>query len=412
MARPCVNMLIMFINTQISNWHLNQFTTKYSSVLVRSVLTFLAALLPVSNSYAVFDVFNPYVYSQVRSYSNYYRDHRNEKSQTVWHFGTGLNADLKLSRQHFLLDVSLDQAKHSSISRLDYIQIDSKGVWDWLVGNRWKGKLGHTYNRKSSSFENRKLSSSSENTFYQKDMRTSHATFFKAGYQLLPDWLLRGEVRHQNTLYQQQKHLERKSNSQELEVLYKNTLNTQVGLRAKSAVHDLSDEGNDYDEREFSGVFYWQGSGKSALSANIGLTYAKYKGRDDKYSRQTTGRLTYHWILTGKTGLDISAWRETSSLNSEVDGYVLTNGLSISPKWSLSEKIRVFGRISKRYDDIESQDGTKKEFDTFLYRIGVSWRPLDYLQVSFNYAGESRNSNVNTSDYDSKQLFASVRFAF
>ena len=411
-ARLCVEMLRAFFTDQISDLHLKQFITKYPSVLVRGLFTLSAVLLPVSNSYAVFDVFNPYVYSEAHNYSNYYKDSSDGKSQTVLYLGAGLSADLKLSRQHFILDVSIDQAKHNSFSELDYIQIDARGAWNWLVGNRWSGKLGYDYNRKSSSFENRKLSSSSESVVQQKDMRTSHATFLAAGYQLLPDWLLKGEVSYENTSYQQQKHLERDTTSQQFDVLYQNTLNTQVGLRVRFAKNDLPDRVYDYDERELSALFYWQGSEKSALSANIGFTDAKYREQDEGDFRGTTGRLTYHWKLTGKTHLDISAWKETSSLDSEVDGYVLTKGLSISPTLSVSEKITVFGEISKSDDVLEIAVGQSEKFNTFLYRIGASWSPLDYLQMSFSHEGESRNSNIDTSDYDSKQMSASIQLAF
>lgn len=381
---------------------------RYSTVLVRGLFVLSTILMPVSESYAVFDQFNPYVYSEVLYDSNYYRDSDDAESERVWHLGAGLFADLKLSRQHFLLDVSFDQAKHDSFNELDHIQVNAIGTWDWQVGNRWSGNLGQKYSRELSSFD--------EQTIQQKDMRTTRTSFFDAGYQVLPDWFLKGGVRFEEVSYQHQNAIERDTVSRQFEMQYQNTLNTKVGMRFRYATHDLPDRFNDYYEREFSGVFYWQGSAKSSLSANLGFTDVIYNELDGKDFSGTTGRLTYHWALTGKTYLNISVWQETSSLNEEVDSYVLTKGISINPTWSVTNKVNIFGEISKSDNEFKGQEvlpgESERKDDTLSYRMGIGWNPLDYIQLSFSYTSEKRNSNINTFDYDSNQVLARAQVIF
>lgn len=385
---------------------------RYSTEIVKGLFIISAALTPVKESLAVFDQFTPYVYSEVLYDSNYFRTSSNAESDEVVHLGAGLTADLKLSRQHVLLDVAFDQAKHSTFDEYDYIQVNAKGTWDWQVGNRWGGKLGHRYTRKSSSFENRVFSSSGEEVFQLKDIRSTHANFFEASYQALPDWVLKGALYYENASYQQQKHLERDRKSHQFEMLYQNTLNTQIGWGVTYTTHDLPDRTNDYGEREINGLFYWEGSGKSAFSVNLGFTDVNYKDRDERDYSGTTGRLTYHWALTGKTHLDISIWQETSSLDAEVESYVLTSGISILPTWSVSGKVTVFGELTKTDDDLETPGEEGRDYDTLLYRIGASWVPLDYLQMSFSYGGDERNSSISSLEYGSEQIYARVQLTF
>ena len=83
--------------------------------------------------------------------------------------------------------------------------------------------------------------------------------------------------------YQERKRLDRDASSGSLEVQYRNTLNTRVGVRGKYTKNDLKDENiggvtidNDYDETEISGVFYWEGTAKSALEARVGYVDVSY----------------------------------------------------------------------------------------------------------------------------------------
>lgn len=381
----------------------------------------LAVLLPVGVSKAAIDKFEPYAYARVLYDSNLFRvsgDFSDEEDETITHLGGGVETDLKLSRQHLLLDLEVDRALYRDFDDLDHTRVEGVGTWAWRVGNLWNGNLGYKYDRRMSSFE--------EQFVREKDMRTTNTGFFDAGYQIHPDWRLKAGLEYSDVSYQDRKRLERDATAGLFEVQYRNTRNTRVGVRAKYTDNDLREQdvlgvsvNNDYTEREISGVFYWEGTGKSALEANLGYTDQSFDELDERDFQGTTGRLIYHWKISGKTKLDFSVWRETSTKSDEISSYVLEKGVEIRPVWQATPKISIFGDVSYVDADFKGQNevvtalgGQRRNDDTWKYRIGTRWRPRQYMQFSLSYRREERDSSIDTRDFDDDQVDARVRFDF
>ena len=396
---------------------------RYSRDFVpRSLFLLPAVFLPVQVSLAAVDSFRPYAFAQVLYDSNIYRvsgDFEDQESDTVGHLGAGLNADWKLSRQHLLLDAVVDRAKYDAQGELDHTRLDGRATWAWEVGNLWNGDLGYHYNKELSSFD--------EQLVPEKDMRTTHSGFWSAGYQIHPDWKLIAGLQYDDASYQKRDFLDRKTSTGKLEVQYRNTRSTYVGLRTEYAKNDLRDLdiapgvsiNNDYNQTTISGVFYWQGTDKSALEANLGYTDVKYDELNDRDFQGSTGRLTYHWAATGKTNLDLAIWRETSSLYDEITTYVLQKGVSIRPTWSATPKITVTGDVSYTNDDFKGRNdlasvvgAQRRDDDTWFYGLGATWQPRDYVQVSLNYRRETRDSSIDVVDYNDDQVDARVQLTF
>ena len=381
----------------------------------------LAVLLPVGVSKAAIDKFEPYAYARVLYDSNLFRvsgDFSDEEDETITHLGGGVETDLKLSRQHLLLDLEVDRALYRDFDDLDHTRVEGVGTWAWRVGNLWNGNLGYKYDRRMSSFE--------EQFVREKDMRTTNTGFFDAGYQIHPDWRLKAGLEYSDVSYQDRKRLERDATAGLFEVQYRNTRNTRVGVRAKYTDNDLREQdvlgvsvNNDYTEREISGVFYWEGTGKSALEANLGYTDQSFDELDERDFQGTTGRLIYHWKISGKTKLDFSVWRETSTKSDEISSYVLEKGVEIRPVWQATPKISIFGDVSYVDADFKGQNevvtalgGQRRNDDTWKYRIGTRWRPRQYMQFSLSYRREERDSSIDTRDFDDDQVDVRVRFDF
>jgi len=341
----------------------------------------LAMFLPVGVSVAALEKFEPYAYARVLYDSNIFRAsgdfNDDEEDETVGHLGAGVSADLKLSRQHLLLDLEVDRAKYDNFDDLDHTRVDGVGTWAWQVGNLWSGNLGYEYQRKLRSFE--------EQFIREKDMKTTKTSFFDAGYQLHPDWRLEAGFNYRDISYQDRNRLDRDSITGLFEVQYSNTRNTRIGVRTRYTDNDLSEDNllgisNDYTETEISGVFYWEGSGKSSLEARLGYTDQKFDDLDERDFQGTTGRLSFRWKATGKTKVDFSVWRETSNLSSEITTYVLRKGAEIRPIWSVTPKVSVFGAASYFEDDFKGDNeivtalgGQRRNDDNWRFRIGSRW---------------------------------------
>lgn len=394
----------------------------FRGFVAKSLFLVSVVLLPVNVSLAALDRFDPYVSAQIINDSNVFRvsdDFDSEKSETITTLGAGLNSDLKVSRQHLLLDVVVERVTYDSLGDLDHTRADGRGTWAWQVGNLWSGGLGYGYNRELTTFDQR-IST-------DKEMRTTHTGFFYGGYQIHPDWKILSALDYTDASYQDRDFLDRKRTAGTLEVQYSNTRNTYVGVRVIYGKNDLRETNiapgvsidNDYDETEVSGVFSWQGSEKSTLRANLGYTDLQYNDLNDRDYQGTTGRLTYFWSLTEKTNIDISVWRETSSLYDEITSYVLQKGASITPTWSVTPKISFTGSVSFTNDDFKARNdiaavlgGQRRDDDILQYRIGARWDPRQYLQVSASYSREDRDSSIDAIDYDNDRFEARVQLTY
>lgn len=248
---------------------------------LRQLFVLLAVLSPVGNSFAVIDKFDPYAYVRVVNDSNILRVSGDQEARallastsrndTIGYFGAGFESDLKLSRQHLLFDGEIERADYDSFDELDH--------------TRTKG-------------------------------RTEKIGYLNGGYQIHPDWWMSAGMEYSDVSYQERQRLDRDSTAGTFAVVYRNTLNTPVGMRVKYTDYDLRDDSingistsNDYTEAEISGLFYWEVTGKSKLEANLGYTDQSYDDLDERDFQGATGRLTYDWNVTGKTELEFSAWR-------------------------------------------------------------------------------------------------------
>ncbi len=393
--------------------------------IVSNLLVFSLLLIQAGNSWAVIDKFTPYAFTQVLYDSNVFRVSGDQeaintlgtknKDDTIGHIGAGVIADYKISRQHILLEALLDRANYDTFSDLDHTRIHGKLAWKWQVGNNWAGKLGSRYGKKLSSF----------NQFSTpvKDLKTERVTSLDGGYSFHPDWRLVGSVSQSKSSYQKRERLDRDAVSSLLELQYKNTLNTRIALRTKFTKNDLKNRedingtliNNDNDETEISGAFYWESTSKSFLEARLGSTDVKFDQLDGRDFKTTTGRLTYSWVFSGKTNLDFSIWRETSTESDEITTTALTKGFSVIPTWEATSKIRVTGLISFEEDDFKADNdisnlsgNEQRKDDTWSYRIGVKWTPRRFINLSIGYKREERDSDLESSDFDDNQWDAKV----
>ncbi len=104
----------------------------YAFFPVRGLLVVTLVLAPFTAAFAVLDEFSPYVYSRVVYDSNLFRVSgkqeaedllgSNKKDDTIGYLGVGMKSDLKLSRQHLLLNADVATVKYDRYNDLDNTQ--------------------------------------------------------------------------------------------------------------------------------------------------------------------------------------------------------------------------------------------------------------------------------------------------
>ena len=397
--------------------------------LLRSLFFFTVLLSPTSISFAATDIFMPYAYASVSYVSNLFRlsDKAEAVSvlgstnmnETVRHLGAGFRVELPVSRQHFLVNTEVDRASYDNYDILDNTQIEGQAIWRWQVGNLWSGNLGYRYSERLSRFY--------EIQSVLKETETKNSIFLDAGYQIHPDWKLIASLGRSDQSFQERKELDGEFRSNTLEIQYRNTLNTRVGLRTKvteANLRNLEDVGgtlvnNDSKEAEISGVFYWEGSDKSHLELRFGTTDQKYEELKERDFHGFIGRFTYQWFMTRITKLDVSLWQETGSYYDEVTTFVVTNGVSIGPVWSATPYITVSGNVSYQQNDFEGENEVilgsgqpQREDIVRLFSLALNYKPSRNVSWSLDYQMEERTSNRKDSEFDYSQIDAKVQLSF
>ena len=391
---------------------------KSITFLLRNLFILPVVVSSAGNAFAAVEKFDPYAFTKVLYDSNIFRRSSDEESDTIWHLAAGFESDLKLSRQHLIFDLDLDRSLYRSNDQLDNTKIEGLAAWEWQVGNLWSGNLGYDYDKRLASFTERVLPI--------RDMRTTQKVFLDGGYQIHPDWRLKAGVDFTDVSYEERSQLDREATSGLLEVQYQNTLNTRVGLRGKFSSFDLNDTdiggvsiSNDYDMTSLSGVFYWEGSAKSALELLLGYTDLSYDELSERDFDGVSGRLIYHWIFSGKTKLDVDVWREPTTLNDEIQDYVLSSGVRIKPTWNATSKISVRGVLSYENDDFKARNnvstalgGPKRDDDNLIFGIRGNWEPRRLVDVSVGYRYHDRDSTIDFRNFKDHQVDAKVQLNF
>lgn len=390
-----------------------------TALATRSLSLFFLVLVPAAGCYAGLEEFKPYAFTGIIYDSNVYRTPDNENGDTATHLGAGFTSDYKLSRQHFLLNGLLDRLTYDQNSSLDHTNTDGAAIWKWQVGNLWSGNLAYNYSSERVSFD--------QFLTREKDTKTTHRGEFEAGYQIHPDWRLVAGASVSDVSYEERKRLDRDTTGGTLEVQYRNTRRTRVGLRTRyvdNSFKEKEDVGgtlvdNNYNEADVSAVFYWEGSGKSSLEARLGYTKLDYDELDNRDFSGYTGRLSHQWRISGKTRLDTAIWQETDSKSDEIATYVLTRGVSVTPVWLATRKISARANVTYLNDDYKGSDvnaflggGRRREDDIWRYLVSVSYDPIRNLRLSVTYRQENRDSNVNIADFDDQQIGGEVRLTF
>jgi exopolysaccharide biosynthesis operon protein EpsL len=397
--------------------------------LARSLFLLSVLLSPITNSFAAPDNFMPYVFTSISYDSNIFRVANDaeaisilgntNKDDTARHLGAGFRAELPVSRQYLLVDAVVDKTSYDTFSVLDNTQTEGHATWRWQVGSLWNGNLGYSYSESLSTFN--------EIQDVLKETETKNSIFLDAGFQVHPDWKLVASLGRSNQSYRERKDLDGELRSKGLELQYKNTINTRMGLRVKVTdmnLDNLENVGgtlvnNDYKQTEMSGVFYWEGTVKSHLEARFGVTDLKYDELTERDFQGSIGRLTYQWLMSVKTKVDTSLWREAGPYYDEITTYVVTNGVSINPVWSVTPFITFNGKFSYQQNDFEAENAVilgsglpRREDDIRLFSLALSYSPTRNVKVSIAHQTEQRTSNRKDSEFFDRQITAKLQLSF
>lgn len=127
-------------------------------------------------------------------------------------------------------------------------------------------------------------------------------------------------------------------------------------------------------------------------------------------------RAEIDWKPRTKFSTLFSAWRELKSYTDVESDYFISDGFSLAPTWSPTEKL-IFA-LSVAYEDqeyINTRDleliGAQRNDDVLSGLFTFTYKPRDQLEIELSYRGSDRDSNRINRRYDAQTAGIGIRWS-
>jgi exopolysaccharide biosynthesis operon protein EpsL len=343
-----------------------------------------------------------------------------KRSDWVYRLGTGFKMDLPASRQRFIVDARVDDYNFDRFGFLDYVGYRGNAMWKWQAGNDWSGDVGY--------LQRRYLAALSVIQLPIQDLITQRVAYGSANYLLTPRWRMRGaadwtQYEHSNAL---RSVLDADITSVTVGADYLTPSNNSVGGQFKYTHGDYTNReivatsivDNNYDQYEASAVLHWILTGISTIDARLGYTVRNHEQLSQRDFDGVTGRLAWDWTPAAKTLITLAAWREIQPYEDVFANYVLSQGVSLTPRWSPTVKLVFEARLLYENRQFQGNPGfilgvtPEREDDFRAASVSAGYTPVRNLYLGISAETGKRTSNIDLRDFDYNLYWLSAKFAF
>jgi len=347
---------------------------------------------------------------------------RNERSDSYTRAEAGIKARAQASRQIIDLDANVYHADYRNFDFLDHDGGGAGGMWNWVVGNDWEGNLGYRYDRTLSNIEIQNAAGDGRN------LRRQTTGVGSARYRLTPRWRVGVGAEDARVRYSldSQRALDYDGKTGELNLQYVTPAETAVGARARRLDGDYlrtqtvngTAVDNDFRETEGGLTLDWRAGGRTRLHGNLGHTRREHNQLAGRDFTGTTARAAVDWRYSEKTQLNAALWRELTTADDLSAGYVVSKGVSLTPGWAATAKLRfdaTAAYVERDYrGDPNSALGLASERSdkVRVWRLGAGYQPWRKASLGLGVTTEKRTSSRALADYDNNIVDASLRVEF
>ncbi len=405
-----------------------------------AVLAAAAALLAPPVHAKEGDTFRPFVSLGYFSDSNLFRLSDNEspglpRDDRYAILSAGLNMDWKPGRQQVVANATKTLVRYDRYAVYDFDGSDYKATWNWRLGNRLSGNLGVSESLSQSKFDS---VGTVNNEVTQKRY------FGRAEWEFHPRWRIGGGIDETDSTNSNPLQISNDFQRRALDVTlgYRTPKGSDLRAQVRSIdaefpnpdivsyicpfpglcfVSEVAD--NSYKQTEYNLLGDWRVSGKLALRGQIGWVDREYKNvlrgnlggppqlREHPDFSGFSGRISADWYVTGKTLLNVSAYRELGAAGDINAVSVLKSGGSLNGVWIIREKWRLNAGGTYENRDFEG-DPKQRNDDTLGFSLSLSYMPIKTVSVDVGARTGRRDSNITVDEYTFNSLFANVRGDF
>lgn len=341
---------------------------------------------------------------------------RQDTTETV---SLGLDGQWIYGRQLVTVDLRADQNYFLHNTDLNNFATDDKIDWSWRVGSYLSGQLGADFNRSLANF--------AETLFLGRDLVDSADYFGSARYQLGPHWAAFGGVKDTTSSHSaeaaQYNDIREKSGNAGLE--YATTVDDTFGLEYRYTdarfpegyVLDSLPFDRDYHEYITQFLIKYALTEKTLLQANFGYLKHDYLHASFGTFSGDTWRVSLQWQPTDKTQLLVAGWRELKAYLYSQSNYFLSKGVSVTPSWTASEKIRMTLAVSWEDDDYSTINAAALGLGARRDGVGAAQARLQYtptsaLTLNLSYRYQKRDSNESAFEFGDRLAEVDATFKF
>lgn len=332
----------------------------------------------------------------------------------------GLDADIPVSRQTFVLRSNVTQNNFATYDRLDNTSYNVAGTWNWVAGSRWDGDVGVSHSESLGSFLDVRGSA--------KNLRKIDSYSASAMYRVYYDWKLRAALTYLELQNSEPRF--RSGNRQDVTYelgsrYYSKGGDNFLGLNLRAVdgafpnrqVFPGATVDNSYRQFTAEGVVDWRYSPSTFLEGALGWTNRLHDQVSARNFSGLTGRVVWNYGLTGVTSLNTTFFREVGAVETVTSNYILTQGVRVGPRWSFSDKLTLQANVgfSNRQflgDPLVVVGAPVRKDDVFTVSASALWAPVYRAQVNATLSYDARKSNAVLSDFTAVTLFLSAQYTF
>ncbi|MEW6038492.1 MAG: outer membrane beta-barrel protein [Pseudomonadota bacterium] len=292
--------------------------------------------------------------------------------------------------------------------------------WSWDVSKAWVIQVGAEYQQYLAAFGNYVIP--------RKNMLTNMAYFGRLKYQFSPDWRAGagvgwGEI--SNSVRDR-----RRNDVQELsgtvEVVYQNAAGNSAGIEYRHGTGFFPERNpakfgfDEYDVDSAKFVAAYVFSAKTRFDGYVGYLAQTFAQAPSLDFSGGIWRLGVEWLPTDKTSIKISGWQNLEAYQDVASSYFVADGVKLLSNWAASPKLEIAGEFSwesRDYigggvSDFPENRVSRRVDDFFAAQVGVTYRPVEYLDAYLVYRYEKRKVNrvFFNYEYDGVGIGVVLRF--
>ena len=336
----------------------------------------------------------------------------------------GLNAEMPLSLQRFVANLTFNSTRYQRFSRFDSDGHDLRGSWLWQAGRDLHGELGYADTVSLASFA-QLLSPTLDRLRVRQE-------FVNGTWMVTPYWRLRAagdRLEQRNsaaaTLFNDvtidgvEAALSRVSKAGN-SIGFSTRLERGKFPTAEPFTTPLSTTliDNAYRQYAASLTLDWTVTGISHLVARADQVSRRYDQLPQRNFTGQTGRIELTWTPTGKTTLTAIVQRDISPYEYTRSSLVLLKGFGLRPGWHVTPKIDLSAdleAVTRSYVADPAQAlGLTGQRDDRVRSVSalISYHPTPRIGVQASLLHETRSSNAAFGDYAANVAWLNARFAF